>query len=416
MTTFSIQSFGCRINQAEAFTWTDSLQENGLVFLDDTLSSDIVLVNTCTLTGRADRDVRAFIRKVGRENPDAKIFLTGCGVDRLGEGLQLNEQVVNLFPNAKKKDLVEAVLAVTGTDPVRSRVPYKSRMLVKIQDGCDFRCRFCVIPSVRGPSVSIGGDRIFARIEEAIERGFYEIVLTGVNVGLYGRDLSPPESFLALLRDIAALPGLGRIRLSSLDPRFLEEDLLRFILSEKKICPHFHLSLQSGSNLVLRAMGRNIEVARYREILNTMRDLSPGAALGADILVGFPGETDELFEETRAFLESSPLTSLHVFSYSPRPGTPAAALPNVTERIVKERMQSLRRLSVARHLSFRRDQIGRVLEAVVIKKGPRTSLCLTGNYVEVDVERVDADKGAMVPVRITDVTPRTTKGKAEKSR
>ncbi|MBU4331370.1 MAG: radical SAM protein, partial [Acidobacteria bacterium] len=259
-------------------------------------------------------------------------------------------------------------------------------------------------------------DRIFARIEEAIERGFYEIVLTGVNVGLYGRDLSPPESFLALLRDIAALPGLGRIRLSSLDPRFLEEDLLRFILSEKKICPHFHLSLQSGSNLVLRAMGRNIEVARYREILNTMRDLSPGAALGADILVGFPGETDELFEETRAFLESSPLTSLHVFSYSPRPGTPAAALPNVTERIVKERMQSLRRLSVARHLSFRRDQIGRVLEAVVIKKGPRTSLCLTGNYVEVDVERVDADKGAMVPVRITDVTPRTTKGKAEKSR
>lgn len=416
MTTFSIQSFGCRINQAEAFTWTDSLQENGLVFLDDTLSSDIVLVNTCTLTGRADRDVRAFIRKVGRENPDAKIFLTGCGVDRLGEGLQLNEQVVNLLPNAEKKDLVEAVLAVTGKGPARSRAPYKSRMLVKIQDGCDFRCRFCVIPSVRGPSVSIGGDRIFARIEEAIERGFYEIVLTGVNVGLYGRDLSPPESFLALLRDIAALPGLGRIRLSSLDPRFLEEDLLRFILSEKKICPHFHLSLQSGSNLVLRAMGRNIEVARYREILNTMRDLSPGAALGADILVGFPGETDELFEETRAFLESSPLTSLHVFSYSPRPGTPAAALPNVTERIVKERMQSLRRLSVARHLSFRRDQIGRVLEAVVIKKGPRTSLCLTGNYVEVDVERVDADKGAMVPVRITDVTPRTTKGKAEKSR
>ncbi|MCJ7682146.1 MAG: MiaB/RimO family radical SAM methylthiotransferase, partial [Candidatus Aminicenantes bacterium] len=382
MTTFSIQSFGCRVNQAEAFTWTDSLQANGLVFREDTLSSDVVLVNTCTLTGRADRDVRAFIRKVGRENPGAKIFLTGCGVDRLGEGLQLNEQVVNLFPNAKKKDLVEAVLAVTGIGPVRSRVPYKSRMLVKIQDGCDYRCRFCVIPSVRGPSVSIDRDRIFARIENAIERGFYEIVLTGVHVGLYGRDLTPPGTFLDLLRDIAALPGLGRIRLSSLDPRFLEEDLLLYILSEKKICPHFHLSLQSGSDSILQAMGRNIEVNRYRAILNVMRELSFGAALGADILVGFPGETDELFEETLFFLETSPLTSFHLFSYSPRPGTPAASMPNVTERIVKERMQRLRRLSAARHLSFRRDQFGRILEAVVIRKGPRTSLCLTGNYVE----------------------------------
>lgn len=416
MTSFSIQSFGCRVNQAEAFTWTDSLQAGGLIYKEDAFSSDIILVNSCTLTGRADRDVRAFIRKVGRNNPEAKIFLTGCGVDRLAETLQLNSQIVSLLPNPEKKDLVETVLSMTGRGPVLSRVPYKSRMFIKVQDGCDYACRFCVIPSVRGPSVSIGRDLILTEARHAIERGFYEIVLTGVHVGLYGKDLSPPETFLDLLCEITALPGLGRIRLSSLDPRFLTDDFLSFILTNEKICPHFHLSLQSGSDPVLRAMGRNIAVHRYGDILDVMRRLSPDAALGADILVGFPGETDEQFEETRSFLEKSPLTSFHVFSYSPRPGTPAAVLPKVTERIVKERMKVLRRMSEVFHLSFRLRQRDRVLEAVVIKKALKTNLCLTGNFVEVEVEDVDVNKGGMVPVRITDVTPKKTRGLVEKDK
>lgn len=409
MTTFSVQSFGCRVNQAEAFSWVEELQDKGLVYVNDCMKSDIVLINSCTLTSRADRDVRGFIRKVGRENPESRMILTGCYVNRI-LGLQNQGQVVKLVPNADKDRLVQSVLSLSGSEEARSHVPYKSRALIKIQDGCDYHCTFCIIPSVRGPSRSVAPQDIIAQVRDIIQKGFSEIVLTGVHLCLYGLDLEPKLSLLQLLDKITRLKGLGRIRLSSLDPRFLNGGLLDFLVSNTKICPHFHLSLQHGSDAVLQKMGRNIRTERYVDIIRTLRRGVPDAAIGADIIVGFPGEKDRDFENTYSLLEETPLTYFHVFSYSPRPGTPAAGWKGVTERIAKDRAGRLRRLSRRKNLAFRRTFIGSELEAAVIEKQNGAARILTGNYIDVKIPSCPAEIKSLVRVIITEASPTGTSG------
>ncbi|MDH4257218.1 MAG: tRNA (N(6)-L-threonylcarbamoyladenosine(37)-C(2))-methylthiotransferase MtaB [Candidatus Aminicenantes bacterium] len=414
MTSFSIQTFGCRVNQAEAFWWTDVLQKKGLKHEQDHIHSDVVVINSCTLTARADSDTRSFIRRVARLNPGAKMIVTGCYAERVPEELKEMPQVWEVFSNSEKRDLSAKVLALSRPMKQESTAPFRSRALVKIQDGCDYQCTFCVIPSVRGHSVSIEKKEILTRIRELIAQGFKEVVLTGIHLNCYGLDLKPKSSLLDLIQMITCLRGDTRIRLSSLDPRHLEPSLLDLITKSEKICPHFHLSLQSGSDEVLRRMGRKIKAADYKRILSCLREKSPLASLGADIIVGFPGETEEDFQRTFGLLEHSPLTYCHVFSYSPRPGTMAEAWPQVKAANKKQRAASLRALSRKKNMEFRRLFLGKECDGIVIKKSRAQDQVLTFNYFKVFVPPSSAAEKAEVRVEITEVKEQETRGRIKR--
>jgi len=410
MTSFSIKTFGCRVNQAEAFLWTDVFQRHGLKYEKDFFRSDIVVVNSCTLTSRADRDARSFIRKVAISNPRARLIVTGCYAERAPEDLQEMPQVWCLISNAEKEGLAAKVLSFAAKKKESPVLPFRSRALVKIQDGCNFLCTFCIIPSVRGRSVSFEKRKVLSQIKEFISQGFREIVLTGIHLCSYGFDLKPRSSLLLLLQEIERIEGLAGLRLSSLDPRFLKPTLLEFITKSAKICPHFHLSLQSGSDGILERMGRKIKIEDYKSILNRLREKSPKASLGADIIVGFPGETDDDFKQTYQFLEQSPLTYFHVFSYSPRPGTVAASWKQIDGRVKKERAGLLRDLSLRKNTSFRRLFVGSECDGIVVKKEKDGGQVLTSNYFKVLVPPSPYGEGEEVRVKITKVDRGDTTG------
>lgn len=410
MTSFSIKTFGCRVNQAEAFAWSDLFQRQGLNYEKDFSRSDLVIVNSCTLTSRADSDVRNFIRKVSHTNPKVRLIVTGCYVERLPEELQRMPQVWRIFSNAEKDDLTAEVLTLFSREQKIPILPFRSRALVKIQDGCNFRCTFCVIPSVRGKSVSLKKKEILTQVQEFIGHGFKEIVLTGIHICSYGADLKPENSLLQLLKEMMSLEGIGRVRLSSLDPRFLDSPLVEFMTKSEKICPHFHLSIQNGSNGILQRMGRKIDVADYKRILDNLREMSPFASLGADIIVGFPGETEDDFKKSYRFLEQSPLTYFHVFSYSPRPGTLASSWKQINGKVKKERAALLRDLSRRKNTSFRKRFVGKECEAVVIKKEKAGAKVLTSNYFKVVVPNCPWDERKEVRLKITEVDEKHTTG------
>lgn len=413
MTSFSIQTFGCRSNQAEAFLWAYEFQKQGLKYEKDFSRSDLVVVNSCTLTSRADSDTRSFIRRVSRANPKARLIVTGCYAQRAPEELRNMPQVSCLLSNTEKKNLEAKVLSFAGPGAEGKISPFRSRASVKIQDGCNFRCTFCIIPSVRGRSASLSKREILDRIKEFISQGYREIVLTGIHLCSYGLDLNTKSSLLELLQEIKSLNSLVKLRLSSLDPRFLEPSLIEHITTNEKVCPHFHLSLQSGSDDILKRMGRKIRIEDYKKILTYLREKSPQASLGADIIVGFPGETEDDFSQTYSFLEKSPLTYFHVFSYSPRPGTAAASWPQVNGKVKKERARLLRELSRRKNTNFRRLFIGKECEAIVIKKEKAGAEVLTSNYFKVFVPSCPHDARKEVRVKITKVDPVKTTGQID---
>jgi threonylcarbamoyladenosine tRNA methylthiotransferase MtaB len=410
MTSFSIQSFGCRVNQAEAFVWADELQKKGYRYEKDHTKSDVILVNTCTVTSKADRDVRGFLRRINRINPSARLVLTGCYVERSSEEFVSNPQMWKIIPNSEKGNLSQILTPVAQPEEEISLQPFRSRALVKIQDGCDLRCTFCVVPSVRGHSISFDRDTIITQVKEYLHQGFEEIVLTGVHLCLYGKDVDQSLSLVDLLQDLETIEGLGRIRLSSLDPRFLSEDMLEFFTTSQKICPHFHLSLQSGSDRILRRMGRKISVTDYKRVLNFFRHRVPHAALGADILVGFPEESKSEFEETQNFLEDSPLTYFHVFTYSPRPGTQASTSPQVQHREKVRRAKLLRSLSRHKNFNFRQWFLEQENEAVVVEKAGEGARVLTANFIHVSVPLCPKNEKERVKIKITHVSENHTDG------
>jgi threonylcarbamoyladenosine tRNA methylthiotransferase MtaB len=410
MSSFSIQNFGCRVNQAEAFSWAEEFEFGGMRFEEDPVRADLVVVNTCTLTARADRDVRKFIRRISRLNSAASLIIAGCSVD----GGSLRDEDLTpktlLLPNAAKTQLTDRVLYRLKTPEVPAAKPLRSRALLKAQDGCDLRCTFCIIPSVRGPSRSFSREEILARARRLIARGFREIVLCGIHLSSYGLDRDPKDSLSGLLGGLLELEGLGRLRLSSLDPRYLDDELSGLITGSPRVCPHFHLSLQHASDRVLKLMGRRSDAAGYSRILERLRERSPEAALGADIIVGFPREEERDFEQLRVFVAQSPLDYLHVFTYSPRPGTPAAARPQVGDAEKRRRSAILRSLAEAKRRAFRERFIGRELSGIVVKKNALGTEVLTSNYIDVLVPSCSGRPGDEVKVRITRVEPKLTGG------
>ena len=442
MPSFAVRNFGCRVNQAEAFAWADAFREKGLRLDEDWARSDVVVVNSCTLTGRAERDVRKFIRTVRRENPRSKIVVTGCYAERAPAEIAGLPGVVAVLPQSAKDGLAERLMAIgaargmgpeqahgslTGrasistdeaiTPSLIENMPgddedagYRARGWLKVQDGCDNRCAYCIIPSVRGRSRSVPASDIARAARDLAGRGFQEIVLAGIHLSSYGEDLAPRSSLVELLQALSEAGDAVRYRLSSLDPRKTDAGLMSSVASADRICPHFHFSLQHASDRILRLMGRPVDPGSYDTILDKMRRLSADAALGADLIVGFPGETDGDFDELKTFVERSPLTYAHVFSYSSRPGTPAAKRRQVPSVVVTERAKALRHLAALKEYGFRRRFVGRTLEAVVIGRNRAATEVLTGNFMRVQVPACEAATGKLVRVAVRSVLPRRTEG------
>jgi len=405
---FFIATFGCRTNQADSASIRDGLAQSGYVETADAGSADVIVVNSCTVTHRSDQQVRQLTRHFHRENPEARIIVTGCYAQRSPDRLAAIEGVAAVVGNSHKEDLVELISGTSwpGSDGAQSGFPAvfregfkRDRVLaaapasrpggrtvpyVKLQDGCDAKCSYCIIPEVRGPSRSVPPDRVLAQVAQLVEEGFREIVLTGIHIGTYGMHLSPRYPLDRLLEEMLGLPGIGRIRLSSIEPMELSRRIIELAAASDRIAPHFHICLQSGSDRILRQMRRPYTVARFAGILDEIRSRIPHAGIGTDLIVGFPGETDADHRATMEFLEGAPVTYLHVFPYSDRPGTSASSLPDkVPPPVIAERAGEFRQLGRRKEEQFRKTLIGTRQRVITLDRvDDRGREGLTGNYLK----------------------------------
>ena len=459
MSGYYVENFGCRATQADGAALERQFEERGLDRAETPAQASVVVMNTCTVTAGADQDARAAIRRVRRQNPDARIVVTGCYAQRAPEEIAALPGVSLVVGNSHKHRLAEIVGAQTptsglgpqtsdpsfiplamlgaisrGSDPrsenKRSHGTLKSevrglashsrpttdeqgsifvsdifahtellaapvfdaanertRPNLKVQDGCDNRCSFCVIPFVRGQSRSLEMDRILREVNGLVESGYREVVISGINLGRWGRDLDirrqtsdlsqrpasevqGPRSevtFESLIQAILAETAIEKLRISSVEPMDWTDELIALVASSPRIAKHAHVPMQSGSDAVLRRMHRKYRPWHYREKIEKIRAAMPTAAIGADVMVGFPGESDAEFEATRRMIEELPFTYLHVFTYSARPGTPAAAMKNqVPVQVARERNRILRELASEKKLAFMRGFVGRALDVITL--------------------------------------------------
>jgi threonylcarbamoyladenosine tRNA methylthiotransferase MtaB len=474
--TYHVENFGCRATQADGAALERQFEARGLNRAA-AAQADLVILNSCTVTASADQDARAAIRRVQRQNPLAKIIVTGCYAQRAPEEIAALPGVTAVIGNSHKHQLAEIVLqntlprtdydnqdlrdweglrnreghdfsraaralplspalaagvdgetvsqtfvplnALTGNRELRtesyihvsdifahtellaapvfesansnSAENSRTRPNLKVQDGCDNRCSFCVIPSVRGHSRSLPLSQVIREVNALVESGYREVVISGINLGRWGRDLNlGPQApdFVFLLRSILQETELEKLRISSVEPMDWTRDLIALVASSPRIAKHAHVPLQSGSDAVLRRMHRKYRPWHYREKIEQIRAAMPTGAIGADVMVGFPGETDAEFEATRRLIEDLPFTYLHVFTYSARPGTPAAAMSHqVPVHIARARNKTLRDLAAEKKLVFMNSFIGKPLEAITLNvahnsDGEEFSEALTDNYLK----------------------------------
>ncbi len=398
MPAYYVQTFGCRASQADGAALEAALGAGGFGPAGRAAAADVVVLNTCTVTAAADQDARQTIRRIHRENPGARIVVTGCYAQRAPQEIAAIPGVSCVVGNSHKGRLVEEALAFHGQilvgdireqrdfewSPASHSLHDRTRPNLKIQDGCNNRCSFCVIPSVRGSSRSAPADLVVAQVR-ALAARYAEIVLTGINLGQWGRDLPNRPRLAALLRRLLDETPVARLRISSVEPMDWTAELLAFLADEPRMARHVHAPLQSGSDTILRRMHRRYRARDYEARILAARRLLPEAAIGADVLAGFPGETDADFDETRRLVAELPFTYLHVFSYSARPGTAAAARRDqVPPPVRRERNRLLRELAAAKNLAFRRSLLGRPLSAVTLDEAhPSGTVALTDNYLKV---------------------------------
>ncbi len=424
MSKFCIWTFGCRCNQADSAAIRESLCQS-MSESGTHLDADLIVVNTCTVTHRADQQARQAVRRLHRDNPTARIVVTGCYAQRDPASLASVEGVSLVLGNPEKERLAEFALRrehsqesvqcspveLADECPVSPmmRTGGKTRPIVKIQDGCDMRCSYCIVPFVRGPGRSARPGDVLAEIRSLIAGGFQEIVLTGVHLSSFERDGC---RLVDLLRRIVELPGLGRVRLSSIEPMRFDRAIVDLAAESPAFAPHFHIPMQSGCDRVLRRMKRPYTAARYRDLLQCIREKIPDAGLGADVLTGFPGETDRDFAETCELVEDSPLTYLHVFPFSPREGTDAYSIPGrIPASEMKRRLNALLEISRKKNFAFRRHFTGRTLSAITLSKEEDlgNSTVLTGNYIQARIPGPAVPPNRLVEIRIEDVQPGKTR-------
>ncbi len=389
------------------------------------LDADLVVVNTCTVTHRADQQVRQAVRRLHRENPSAPLVLTGCYAERDPETLAALPGVSLIIGNSEKERLTQIIeermpdvyggFRHASCNPkcdslvqTSAQTGGRTRPMIKIQDGCDARCSYCIVPHVRGPGRSVKPERVLAEIKSLIEQGFQEIILTGIHLGAFGHKLEKRIRLITLLRQIVKTPQLGRIRLSSIEPMQFERAIVDLAAKNPVFAHHFHIPVQSGSDRILRGMRRPYKAAQFQKLLFYIHEQLPDAGLGTDVLVGFPGETEQDFSATCKLIWESPLSYLHVFPFSPREGTDAWSLPGrIPSPVVKSRVRKLREMSRIKNLSFRRQFIGQVLPAITLAKEERfgTSVALTGNYIHAKILGRFMPPNRLVEIRIEDVRP-----------
>jgi len=432
--TFYVENFGCRANQADGAALEHQFEQRGLARASTAMQADLVLFNSCDVTAAANQDARAAIRRVRRQNPEAKIIITGCYAQRASEELAALPGVSAVIGNSHKHRLADLALAhvpvregvqprlsASTAEPTSSGSTFvpvatlienharrmenrifvsdifahtellaapvfegtgaaneRTRPNLKVQDGCDNRCSFCVIPFVRGPSRSLPSTEIFREVNALVAAGYREVVISGINLGRWGRDLAVSRQpsawskttelrFEDLIRAILEETCLEKLRISSVEPMDWTDDLISLVARSPRIAKHAHVPLQSGSDAVLRRMHRKYRPGHYREKIEKIRAAMPTAAIGADVMVGFPGETAGEFEETRRMIEELPFTYLHVFTYSARPGTPAAIMANqVPAHTARERSRILRDVVAEKKLAFMHSLIGKTVEAITL--------------------------------------------------
>jgi threonylcarbamoyladenosine tRNA methylthiotransferase MtaB len=396
LTLFFVQNFGCRAAQADGAALESLLAQKGMVAATERLSADLVVLNTCTVTAAADSDVRQTVRRVHRENPAARILVTGCYAQRAPEELAALDGVEWVVGNSHKTQIADLVTSVEYhggihvgdifaqhdflSAPVSDAAGDRTRPNLKIQDGCNNRCSFCIIPSVRGRSRSAPVAQVLEQVRTLSSR-YREVVLSGINLGRWGRENS--MRLADLVRAILSETGIERLRLSSVEPMDFSDDLIELMAGSPRVAKHVHAPLQSGSDAVLRRMRRRYRRRHYADRIHKARVAMPGAAIGADVMVGFPGETQEEFEQSRDFIASLPFTYLHVFTYSERPGTPAAEAPGqVPIPVRKQRNRILRELAEAKNLQFRRGMVGKKLSVVTLEP---SGSALSDNYLTVEL-------------------------------
>ena len=438
--TVSFYTLGCKLNQYETEGMREAFRKRGARIVPFGEPSDVCVVHTCTVTGRADYQCRQALRRGVRTCEDGAasasklVVAAGCYAQVDPERLADIEGVGLIVGTASKVDLPNLVQRVRDGGPkicvgpredLRRFVEWDvrglaghTRALLKIQDGCDNFCSYCVVPLARGPSRSRELKNVLREAERLIAGGYREIVLTGVHISSYGRDLSPQGDLLDVMEGLERLKGLGRFRLSSIECAEFSEAWTDFLARSEKGCRHVHLPLQSGDDEILRRMNRGYGADAYREMAWTLYKRVPGIALGADVIVGFPGESDAQFERTRRLIEELPLSYLHVFPFSKRPGTKAAKMEGmVDEKVKKKRAAVLRALGEAKRRAFGAGFVGRTLQVLFEGRRDRETGLLTGlsdNYIRVLAEGPDAWMGGIHDVRVEEAKEKCVVGRVER--
>jgi threonylcarbamoyladenosine tRNA methylthiotransferase MtaB len=400
-----IVTFGCRLNSYESEVMSEHARSAGL--------DDAIIINSCAVTNEAVRQARQTVRRLKRENPDAKIIVTGCAAQIDPAMFDQMDEVDFVIGNDEKMKAetfqglsletsepcqVNDIMSVTETaGHLISAFGGRARAYVQVQNGCDHRCTFCIIPFGRGNSRSVPMGEVVHQVSHLVNEGYKEVVITGVDITAYGRDLPGEPSLGKLCQQILKhVPELKRLRISSIDSVEADDALLDVIANEERLMPHLHLSLQAGDNMILKRMKRRHSREDAIEFCRQVRDLRPNIVFGADIIAGFPTETDEMFENSVRLVEECGLTFLHVFPFSPRPGTPAALMPQLTKSVIKERAARLRALGNERLLSYMETLDGQPVELLM----ERGQMGRAENFIEVQLDG-PYQPGAIIRARVT---------------
>jgi threonylcarbamoyladenosine tRNA methylthiotransferase MtaB len=408
-------TLGCKINQFETDALQQDLLSRGNIIVPFDSEADVYIINTCSVTAKSDTECRRVIRSATRRGNGAKVVVTGCYAETRPEEIKKIPGVELVLGNRDKTLISEHIMSKASVSNPDSRqdsnVPImalhtRTRGVLKIQDGCNNRCSYCIVPLARGGSRSVKSGDVLREFRCLVDRGCPEVVLTGVHIGTYGSDLEQGISLTNLLRMLVPERGRTRIRLSSIEPNEITQEMIKYL--GQGLCRHLHIPLQSGDDSILASMKRNYTSRFYTDLVERIAKQVPGIALGADIIVGYPGEGEKEFQNTMRLVERSPLTHLHVFSYSPRPGTPAAEMKvQVPEQIKKERSVSLRILGMKKNLLFRKAHQGSELDVIVEDKFDRDTGLLTGltdNYIRVMIYGAKTeDIGKKINIRIKEV-------------
>jgi threonylcarbamoyladenosine tRNA methylthiotransferase MtaB len=428
MKRISITTLGCKVNQCESAALTSLFVSDGSIVEPDMLQSDVIVINTCAVTSKAAMQSRQAIRKAIRRNPDAKIIVTGCYAQTAPEQIKTIKGVDLIVGHADKMRIAKYIApqpkethsprliwqpinGATQFDAMPSVTPEnRTRAFLKIQDGCNAFCTYCIVPYARGRSRSMPFTDVIKHIEKLTAEGFQEVVLTGIHLGVYGKDLEPSTTLEKLLFHLALHTGMKRIRISSIEPTDIEAPLIELMADPRScLCPHLHIPLQSGDNQILHRMGRPYTRNFFSEMLNKVHRHLPHAAIGVDVMAGFPGESEAAFERSYGLIQELPVTYLHVFPFSPRKGTPAEKFDHrVGDSTIKARCQRLRRLGEEKKKAFFTSQIGSMTNVLIESAtDSQTSHAkgLSDNYIPVSIPNTGATENTVVKVKLMEVNP-----------